>query len=254
MLLLHANPGDHRDFGPVLPALGQRFAVAAVDWPGYGESTVTDPAAVTMLGLADVAATVWDALAGAGYRDPVVVGNSVGGYAAVRLAQRRSMAGVVLVQPAGFVPLNAVTRAVCRTMGRPGVARRAITPAARLYLGAPRGADLRAVYERAKAVPGRPDRLQVYCSLWRGLVDPSADLTTGAPLLPGTPVQVVWGRYDPVNPWLLNRAGLRRQLPHAEVAVLAARHESFCENPALFLRTVTPFLDRCAAEGTAAAG
>ena len=38
LLLLHANPGDSRDFDPVIPALAQRHRVLALDWPGYGRS------------------------------------------------------------------------------------------------------------------------------------------------------------------------------------------------------------------------
>ena len=34
MLLLHANPGDARDFEAVIPALSQRYRVIAMDWPG----------------------------------------------------------------------------------------------------------------------------------------------------------------------------------------------------------------------------
>lgn len=249
LLLLHANPGDHRDFAAVLPVLRRRFAVAAVDWPGYGESTVTDPAAVTAAGLAEAAERVWDALSDNSYRDLVVLGNSIGGYAAVRLAQRRRTAGVVLVQPAGFIPLNPLTRAVCRTMGHPGVAPRAIAPAAQLYLGAAHHPEVRETYERAKAVPAEPERVQVYCALWRSLIEPDSNLAAGAPPLPDTPVKVVWGLYDPINPWLLNRANVRRQLPHAEVSLLPARHESFAENPRLFLRSVAPFLERCATVG-----
>lgn len=39
ILLLHANPGDHRDYDAVVPALAARYRTLAVDGPGYGESS-----------------------------------------------------------------------------------------------------------------------------------------------------------------------------------------------------------------------
>ena len=51
----------------------------------------------------------------------VVVGNSVGGYAACRLAIERpeQVAGVVLVNTGGFTPQSVFTRALCAVMGGP---------------------------------------------------------------------------------------------------------------------------------------
>lgn len=43
LLLLHANPGDHRDYDAVIPALAARFRVIALDWPGYGASMPPSP-------------------------------------------------------------------------------------------------------------------------------------------------------------------------------------------------------------------
>ena len=40
VILLHANPGDSRDFAAVIPELAQHYRVLAVDWPGYGQSSL----------------------------------------------------------------------------------------------------------------------------------------------------------------------------------------------------------------------
>ncbi|MDO3647486.1 alpha/beta fold hydrolase [Nocardia mangyaensis] len=245
LLLLHANPGDHRDFDPIVATLGKTWAIAAVDWPGYGASTVTDPAAITVETLGAIAEQVVEALTDNGFRTFTVLGNSVGGYAAVRLAQRvgARVRGLVLVQSAGFAPRNLLSRGLFRAMARPGVARRAVVPCARMYLGSARNAGLRPILERAESIPRDPTRLAVYRRLWRTLDDPRVDLPAAGPLLPDLPVLVVWGRDDPINPWLLNRRGIARALPHAEVAVLAARHEPFAETPGRFLDAVRAFLD-----------
>ncbi|MFC8381380.1 alpha/beta fold hydrolase [Nocardia sp. NPDC057272] len=244
LLLLHANPGDHRDFDQIVPALDKTWAVAAVDWPGYGASTVTDPDAVTVDALGDIAVRVSTSLAQIGFGSLTVIGNSVGGYAAVRLAERAPdlVRGLVLVQSAGFAPLNPLTRAMFGLIACPSVARRFVVPHARLYLGSPRNEGVRPLFERAREVSGDPIRLAVYRSLWRSLDDPRVYLPAAAPLLPGLPVQVVWGRDDPTNPWLMNRRGIARALPGAPVAVLPTRHEPFAQAPGLFLDAVREFL------------
>jgi len=38
LVLLHANPGDSKDFEAVVPALSKTYRVLALDWPGYGQS------------------------------------------------------------------------------------------------------------------------------------------------------------------------------------------------------------------------
>ncbi|WP_336084644.1 alpha/beta fold hydrolase [Nocardia sp. SSK8] len=243
LLLLHANPGDHRDFDSIIEELGRDWAIAAVDWPGYGASTVTEIDALGVESLGEIAEQVVDSLNTKGFRSFTVIGNSVGGYAAVRLAERAGarISGVVLVQPAGFAPWNPLTRAMFRMMAAPGVARRAVVPCARMYLGSARNVGVRPILERAREVSRDPVRLAVYRRLWRSLDDPRVDLSAG-PALPDLPTLVVWGSRDPINPWLLSRRGVRRALPKAEVAVLATRHEPFAEAPALFLDTVREFL------------
>ncbi|KAF0847554.1 alpha/beta fold hydrolase [Nocardia caishijiensis] len=245
LLLLHANPGDHRDFAAVTPTLGERWPVAALDWPGFGDSPVTDPSALRTSALPVIASRVLDVLrVEHGFGQVVVIGNSVGGYAAARLAEREPehVRAAVLVQPAGFVPHGIIVRAMARFMSAGAVAARTVGPAARLYLGPPDRGSVRPVLERARAVRDNADRLAVYRRLWATIADPDLDLTANGPLPIDRPVQVVWGRNDPINPLPLNRHGLAEALPDAEVAVLPTRHEPFCEAPRLFLDTVTPFL------------
>ncbi|MFC3965326.1 alpha/beta fold hydrolase [Nocardia jiangsuensis] len=245
ILLLHANPGDHRDFDEIATALGRRWAIAAVDWPGYGQSGVCDPAAVTVPALVAVAETVCAALSSHGFRELIVIGSSVGGYVALRLAHRADVAGVVAVSPAGFAPLNVATRLLFRIMSGPRTGPALVAPSARAYLGPARG-GVRAIYERAVALVDDPARLTVYRSIWAALADPGLDLRGDRPRAE-VPVQVVWGRNDPINPWAVSRKGVAAVLPHAEVAILPARHEPYAECPQRFLDAVTPFLTRHAA-------
>src|SRR5690349_686675 len=100
LLLLSANPGDHRDFAAVLPALARQHRVYAFDWPGYGQSPAPAQSASAML----FASYLRAAVLALDLRDVVLVGNSVGGYAAARLAidEPSRVGAIVLVSPGGF--------------------------------------------------------------------------------------------------------------------------------------------------------
>ncbi|MET8096390.1 alpha/beta fold hydrolase [Streptomyces sp. NPDC005236] len=247
LLLLHANPGDGRDFDAVLPALADRYRTFVVDWPGYGDSTAPEPARVTPEGLVGVAERVIDALVEEqGVREVAVLGNSVGGYVACRLAEgprAASVTALVLVDPAGFTRQTALTRWFCReVMGRPARARRLVVPLARAYLGRLGTPSARETYARARELPHDAKRLAVHCALWRGLADPDFGLVDPAGL--DLPVLLLWGRRDPVVPVLLDGRRARRMLPAGTSSVrLPTAHEPYNERPGLFLRHVLPFLE-----------
>ncbi|MPY58764.1 alpha/beta fold hydrolase [Streptomyces spongiae] len=246
LLLLHANPGDGRDYDAVLPALADRYRTFVVDWPGYGDSTAPDPGLVTPEGLVRAAGLVLDALvAEHGVRRVVVLGNSVGGYVACRLAEgrhARTVSALVLVSPAGFTPRNALTRWFCRdVMGDPGRARRLVVPLARAYLGNLRTPSARETYARARQLPWDGRRMAVHSAIWRGLADP--DFGLSAPGALRVPVLLLWGRRDPVVPALVDGRHARRRLPaHTVTVPLPTAHEPYNERPDLFLRHTLSFL------------
>ncbi|MET8243866.1 alpha/beta hydrolase [Streptomyces sp. NPDC005202] len=247
LLLLHANPGDGRDYDAVLPALADHHRTFVVDWPGCGDSTAPEPGRVTPERLVEAAEQVLDVLAAEhGVRRLAVLGNSVGGYVACRLAEGRhahAVTSLVLVDPAGFTAQNALTRWFCRAvMGRPDRARRLVVPLARAYLGALRTPSARATYARARRLPYDERRLAVHCAIWRGFAEAEFGLTDPGGI--GAPVLLLWGRRDPVVPAFLDGRSARRALPARTVSVLLpTAHEPYNERPDLFLRHTLAFLD-----------
>src|ERR1700741_2188034 len=125
VLLLHATLHDRHDFDPIIEALARRYRTIAVDWPGHGDS---DPVGATVDPSAPLFADVLeDVVDGLGLSRAVLIGNSVGGFAAARLAITRpeAVAGLILVNAGGFVPWNPLARSFCRVVGPPAVFRRA---------------------------------------------------------------------------------------------------------------------------------
>ena len=117
LVLLHANPGDSRDFDAIMPALAQHYRVLALDWPGYGASAM--PPAGTVVNARFFYDALCEFLAALALPPALIIGNSLGGNVAARLAieSRAKVRGLVLVSPGGFTPHNPITRAFCRLQG-----------------------------------------------------------------------------------------------------------------------------------------
>ena len=155
LLLLHATLHDRHDFDPIVETLAKRYRTIAVDWPGHGESDPIDASIEPSAPLfADVLEDVADGL---GLSRAVLIGNSVGGFAAARLAINRpdSVAGLVLVNAGLVAPWNPLLQ-LCCVLGMPAVFRRAAPLFVRGYMKAQTDSD-RQVIERATAVAKTPE-------------------------------------------------------------------------------------------------
>lgn len=241
LLLLAAGAHDRRDWDLVRPALAVRFRTVALDWPGHGESPVAGgswrPSAP---GFADL---VEDVVAALDLAPVAVMGNSVGGFAAARLAIRHPdrVGALVLVDSGGFAPVTPVSRAFCAAMSRPGFLRAAYPGFARWYLRSG-GLAARRARERAVATARRPGGTEIVNGLWRSFATPDHDLRPLAGRI-AAPTLLVWGRRDPVIPVGVARR-LVRSIPDARLVELDAGHTPFVTRPDEFVAAVVPFLER----------
>jgi pimeloyl-ACP methyl ester carboxylesterase len=97
MVCLHGFMDTWRTWELVLPALERRHDVLAPTLPGHAGGPPFDPAA----GLAGVVDAVERAMDAAGFATAHLVGNSLGGWAALGLAARGRARTVVALAPAG---------------------------------------------------------------------------------------------------------------------------------------------------------
>jgi pimeloyl-ACP methyl ester carboxylesterase len=239
VLLLHANLHDRHDFDPIVEALARRYRTIAVDWPGHGESdavTGTEPSAPL---FADVLEDVVDGL---GLSRVALVGNSVGGFAAARLAITRpeSVAGLVLVNTGGFVPLNPLSRTFCRVMGTPAVFRATAPLFVRGYMKARTDSD-RQIVERAIARARTADGVRTGTALWRSFATPEHDLRGRAAGL-SAPTLIVWGKCDIAIPLSAGRVA-HDAIRDSRLELLDTGHVAFSSDPAGFLAVAEPFLE-----------
>lgn len=237
IVLLHANGGDHRDYEAIIPDLARKRTVYAVDWPAHGDS---DPIGdVTAIGLADLLPAV---LEGLDSGPVVLLGNSVGGFAALRTAIARpdQVTRLVLVNPGGFTPRTPMMLATCRLFGSKRAAPTVMRRLPQLYLRRPTP-QVVAARERAVTASRSPDQVAAFASMWRSFADPRHDGRRDAGSLT-VPTLLVWGKRDPVLPWLIDGRRAAKALARARVATMDCGHQAFLEVPGPFLGILEGFL------------
>ncbi|GAB11278.1 putative hydrolase [Gordonia araii NBRC 100433] len=236
LVLLHATLHDRHDFDQIVGPLAADYRVITVDWPGHGDA---GPAAgVTAPSLAKALDEIVTAL---DIGPAVFIGNSVGGYAAARLAIERpdAVAGLVLVNTGGFSPQDRLSNLVCRLLGSPAIASRLAPAVVSSYMRAASDED-RAIASRALSRIRTDAGLETFTSLWRSFADPEHDLRRRAGTITA-PTLVVWGTRDRVAAARWGRTATR-VIPGAEFVALPTGHIVFASAPSAFLERVRPFI------------
>lgn len=236
VVLLHANGGDHRDFEAVVDHVAQTATVHAVDWPGHGDSPpMPAPGACE---YADLLPAVLDQLDGGPF---LLVGNSVGGFAALRTAARRPdlVRGLVLIDTGGFTPRWPGTLVACRAIASSRVAPRAMRVLPRLYLRRSTPA-VAAVRSRAVEASRSADQVRTFSAIWRSFTERDHDARGDAAAVT-VPTLLAWGTRDPVLPWWVDGRRARRALAQADVATFSCGHQPHVEVPDDFVAAFDRF-------------
>ncbi len=240
LILLHANPGDSRDFDAVIPDLAKHHRVISLDWPGYGQSPPpSDPDQVDVLSYYRLFVEFLDTV---DLPQVSIIGNSLGGNIAARFAASHPerVARLVLVSPGGFTPQNAWTRFFCWFQG----SRFSIPPYwfARLYLRV-RTSVTDDMLSRAKSDQTSQVCLTINRSIWRSFGRPENELR-GLVRSIRAAVFLIFGDQDPVISVKRDRVIAARSIPHAHVWTPSCGHAPFAELPDEFLRAIGNFLRR----------
>jgi len=238
VVLLHAALHDRTDFAPVAEALGNGRRVLALDWPGHGES----PLPATPLRAVEFGDLLIEFADRLGLANAVIVGNSVGGYAACRLALERPerVAGLVLVNTGGFTPHSVFTRFFCGVMGRPAVVKAVFPAFVRAYMRPKNPAD-KAVADRVVARAKTDGGARTAAALWKSFTDPGHDLRIRAAQI-GAPVLITWGAKDVTAPPRWGKQ-VHAAISGSTFTTLPTGHVVFSSEPVAWLETVLPFVD-----------
>ncbi len=235
LVVLPAADHPWTEYRILLDRFARERRVFALDWPGFGGSEKPAP---TSFGYssehyADLLIRWLDSL---GIARAVLLGNGVGGAAALRCAAAKPqrVAGLVLISPTGFASRSTLLVVASRVLGAASLARHIEPALAGLYLG-PDTPQTRALLAQRRPTRSTPDHhasMQAYAALWRSLSRPSEQLA-GIASSVTAPTLVIRGALDP-----LFTAGDARRATAAiggrgalEVVLQDAGHLPFLQQP-----------------------
>lgn len=243
LVCLHATGHGARDFEGLPTLLTGDVRVIAVDWPGHGRSS-DDTIPASALRYSNLIGGILDHL---DIERAVILGNSIGGAAALQFAAQNPdrVAGLILANPGGLLPLNGFTRAVCGMMEsffRAGEKKR-------IWFGPAFGAYYRMVLRkgpiaehRARIVNAGYDHAPVLAQAWHSFALPDADIRHLLPTIECS-VLVTWARHDNVIQYRQCRPAIET-FPRAKTILFNGGHCAFLEDAEVFGQAADSFLAR----------
>jgi pimeloyl-ACP methyl ester carboxylesterase len=241
LFLLPANGRAAQDFDPIVDPLLTNHRVTTFDWPSMGNSPpAADPHTVGASSLADILEEVIEQLVPS--ERVVLVGHSVGGFAAARYASRfpERIQGLVLIDSGGFADLGPLDRAFCHIKGTAAITRATEARFARWHT-AVRNEETERMVARVEAIRKRPGYAETVGAIWRSFADPISDLRSQATAIT-VPTLLMWGKRDPVIPIACAQTA-KRLIPGSHLAMFASGHTPFLETRSEFLAELLPFLE-----------
>jgi pimeloyl-ACP methyl ester carboxylesterase len=220
LVCLHGFMDTWRAWDLVLPALERRHDVLALTLPGHAGG----PPIAGAVSDESFIAPVERALDEAGFAAAHLVGNSLGGYMALRLAERGRARSVVALAPAGgSARSDGSYRELLRFQGGLLEQIKAAAPHADAIVATREGRRLATQY-LAESFDHIPPELLAH--RLRG----AAACAAAVPLLEHglgygwelaaerieCPLRIVWGRADRLLPWPAAAARFQAELPHAD--------------------------------------
>jgi 4,5:9,10-diseco-3-hydroxy-5,9,17-trioxoandrosta-1(10),2-diene-4-oate hydrolase len=248
---LHAITHGSRDFEHVAASLAGRWRFITPDWPGQGRSG-PDAHPAQLARYTEVLAGFIDALK---LDRVVLIGNSIGGSAAMAYAADfpDRVAGLILANPGGLIPMNALGRMVCGMMAALGRAgnrdafyfRPVFSMLYRRLLQTPKSRA-----QRERIVDAAAECAAIWEQAWLSFRTPAADQTEiGAQIR--CPVLFTWSSGDQIVSFANSKDAIGR-FPNHSVAIFGGGHCAFLEEPEKFLATAEPFLENVTNEKQAA--
>lgn len=241
VLCLHATGHDSEDFAAFAARTEDRFRVVALDWPAQGHSP-PDRHKPRATHYAEIAHTAALALK---LDRPILLGNSIGGAAAILAAASHpdTFRGVVLCNPGGLAPINGLARFA---IGRMVAFFEAGARGAKWYPHAFRFYYTRMVLPRTPAKARREaiiarglELAPLLAEAWRGFAEPEADLRETARTL-ALPVWCAWAKSDRLVSWGRSKAAVKA-IPGARWQLFRGGHAAFMEDPDRFAKAFVKF-------------
>jgi 4,5:9,10-diseco-3-hydroxy-5,9,17-trioxoandrosta-1(10),2-diene-4-oate hydrolase len=241
VLCLHALGHGSRDFEPLANLIGDAFEIIALDWPGQGLSPAAGETPT---------ASRYETLLRAAMDDlkidrAILIGNSIGGAAALRLAAAapERVAALVLCDAGGLVALTPLTRfLILKKAAFFAAGERDAKWFARAFRFYYRWIVLpRARAEADRIIAAGYEIAGVLRRAWEGFAQADADIRDLAQRVK-CPVFVAWAKSDRVAIWSLC-ANAARSFPDVRIEFFRGGHAAFLEDTERFARAFRQFAE-----------
>ncbi|MCQ8896490.1 alpha/beta hydrolase [Limnobacter humi] len=245
VICLHATAQGGRDFMYLRSKLRSisGIRVIVLDWPGHGRSG-DDHEAFSAERCERLLLKFLDQL----HIDrPLLIGNSIGGAAALRFAHAHPdrVKAVVACNPGGLAPINWVARIFCSFMARVAVLGRRNSPLFKPIFGLFCRALLRgpaAAEQRKRIIAAGKNNALVMQQAWVSFMQPSGDIRWMMPEIQ-RPVLFAWAKDDAVVSLKTSKAAIKR-VPNHSLQLFSGGHCAYLEAPDEFFTHLCNFLDR----------
>lgn len=242
IILLHATLHDRHDFDPIVPQLSEHYQTISVDWPLHGDyiGPATD-SSLTKLGAVELANVLEDFVTALDLPPAIIIGNSVGGFAAACLAidHPNRVHALILVNTGGFTTWNLFNRSFCYLLGFPAVTRLVLPHLIPRYTKAQTLNDT-AVCQKAVSRARSLEGASVAAAFWRSFLDEKHDIRVRARDIKA-PTLIVWGANDIVFP-VATAYSVQQSIPGSRLELFEAGHVAFSSRPEEFISVMEDFL------------
>ncbi len=241
IVCLHAIAHGARDFEDLATRLGDEFEIIAIDWPGQGRS----PSDGEPASAARYAKILESALTAFGVERPILLGNSIGGAAALQAAAAapHRYRALVLCNSGGLSAVGPFARFLIERFvaffraGEEG--KRWFGPAYNLYyrrvLREPPAAA-----QRARIIAAGYENAAPLRTAWQSFARPEADTRALAAKVT-CPVWLAWAKDDAILAW----SGVKdaaAKFPLHKATLFKGGHSAFLEDPERFAAEFKSFV------------
>ncbi len=251
LVCLHAVAHGGRDFEKLSATLGNCFQVIRIDWPDHGRSGPDSqpPSARRYAEILEIA------LQKLQVTQPIILGNSIGGGAAIHYAARQPVRALVLCDSAGLVPVNAMVRGIVSLFvrffraGEGGAGW--FGSAYRFYYRHMVLPQAAAAEQRQRIIDAGYEYAPLLRAAWEGFGQPEADIREMAAGL-DMPVWCAWAKGDRVIPLWMCKPAIKA-LRQGSLSTFKGGHSAFMEQPDAFLQGFMAFCEGLPSAPTVAA-
>ncbi len=233
VLLLHGWGASLELYRPTMAVVGERYRVAALDFPGFGGSDEPNDA----WHVGDYADLVEEFVRFLGAERVILFGHSFGGRVSIKLASRETLPfkleKIVLIDSAGILPKKSFKSKLKSRLYKIGRSIMGSAPMRKLFPDA---------VEKMRKKVGSADYNAASPMMRRVLVN-----TVGEDLEPlleriKVPALLIWGENDTATP-LGDAKIMESKIPNAGLVVLkGAGHYSFIDDRFTYERVIRSFL------------